>query len=70
MFLEKFPYRVKFYTKRVEGRVSAFPLSPKGSRKLESQGKVDLRRKGRPFAFCEAVTAVLPFPGDICSLVA
>lgn len=55
---------------RVEVRDSAFPLSPKAGRKLESQGKVDLRRKGRPFAFCEAVAAALPFPGDICSLVA
>lgn len=55
---------------RVEGRVSAFPLSPKGSRKLESQGKVDLQGKRRPFAFCEAVAAVLPFPGDIYSLIA
>ena len=55
---------------RVEVRDSAFPLSPKGSRKLESQGSLDLQGKGRPFAFCEAVTAVLPFPGDICSLIA
>jgi len=33
---------------RVEVRVSAFPLSPKTSRKLEPQGKVDFQGKGRP----------------------